>query len=353
MQKAQTGDIEVPREQWNSFLESFSGQHEAWLTTVFVDPKRGEAAERDNCRLMAISQSADSKIDVVLDCNGEELKHTVTNPARLVFKRDEQGAHEGLEITTTDDTVVTLRFRAAAKPELLDGVFTSKDESPSIARTVHIRLGPTELDGDLAVPAGAKAVVLFAHGSGSSRFSPRNRHVAEALQQAGLGTLLLDLLTRQEEEIDAYTGELRFNIALLGVRLIGATRWMKEQPALQRLNVGYFGASTGAAAALVAAAELRNVVGAVVSRGGRPDLAGESLRHVTAPTLLIVGSRDDVVLALNKAALAELRGEKRLVVVEGATHLFEEPGALERVAQLARDWFLGHLVDMTASRNAA
>lgn len=195
------------------------------------------------------------------------------------------------------------------------------------------------LEGNLALPAQTTGVILFAHGSGSSRWSPRNQYVAQTLQQAGFATLLIDLLTAQEEQQDHQTAQLRFNIDLLGERVIGATNWLTSQPETQHLKIGYFGASTGAAAALVAAAEHPSRVGAVVSRGGRPDLARDFLPRVQAPTLLIVGSRDSAVIPLNQMALTLLPGEKRLELVEGATHLFEEPGALEQVARLATQWF--------------
>jgi len=206
------------------------------------------------------------------------------------------------------------------------------------AKSVTVPVGDVALEGDLSVPRGARGVVLFAHGSGSSRHSPRNRYVAEALQEAGLATLLIDLLTPEEEAIDLRTQHLRFDIGLLAERLIGATDWLTQTPDSRDLKIGCFGASTGAAAALVAAAERPEVVGAVVSRGGRPDLAGAALTRVRPPTLLIVGGRDPAVIELNREALAMLRGEKQLVIVPGATHLFEESGALEKVAELAREW---------------
>ena len=199
------------------------------------------------------------------------------------------------------------------------------------------------LEGTLSIPQDATGVVLFAHGSGSSRHSPRNRLVAGELQRAGLGTLLFDLLSEEEERVDARTGELRFDIGLLARRVIAATDWLREQAATDWLPIGCFGASTGAAAALVAAAERSDVVGAVVSRGGRPDLAGEALGRVRAPTLLIVGGRDELVLDLNRQAQAKLNADTELEVIPDATHLFEEPGKLERVAELARDWFVRHL----------
>jgi len=193
------------------------------------------------------------------------------------------------------------------------------------------------------VPRTAQGIVLFAHGSGSSRHSPRNRYVAQVLNEADLATLLMDLLTRDEEAIDIQTRQLRFDINLLAERLVHAVDWLAENAQTRMLVMGCFGASTGAAAALIAAAERPLHVAAVVSRGGRPDLAGDALRRVQAPTLLIVGGEDHVVIDLNRQALAELRGEKKLEVIPGATHLFEEQGALEAVAQLATDWFLRYL----------
>jgi len=194
------------------------------------------------------------------------------------------------------------------------------------------------LNGDLTLPADALGVVVFAHGSGSSRHSRRNRAVAEAMQQAKLGTLLLDLLTEREERADAVTGQFRFDIALLAERVVGAVDWTRASTAAAA--IGLFGASTGAAAALIAAAQRAEDVRAVVSRGGRPDLADAWLDAVVAPTLLIVGGRDEVVIDLNRQAFERLNGTKDLQIVSGATHLFEEPGALDRVAQLARDWFV-------------
>jgi dienelactone hydrolase len=212
------------------------------------------------------------------------------------------------------------------------------------ARAVRITVGAVTLDGDLVVPPGARGIVLFAHGSGSSRKSPRNRRVAGQLQEAGLATLLFDLLTQDEERRDAVTAELRFNIELLADRLARATDWVASQPSLRELPVGYFGASTGGGAALVAAALRPHAVHAIVSRGGRPDLAGEYLPLVKAPTLLIVGGRDTPVIEMNRAAFDQLRlVQKQLVLVPGATHLFEEPGTLDRVANLASAWFVRYL----------
>jgi len=211
-------------------------------------------------------------------------------------------------------------------------------------RLVRVKAGPVTLEGTLSLPVGARGVVLFAHGSGSSRHSVRNRHVARLLNEAGLATLLIDLLTADEEAIDRLTAHLRFDISLLAERLVSATEWLTQFPDTRHLRIGYFGASTGAAAALVAAADRPQEVGAIVSRGGRPDLAGPALPRVQAPTLLIVGGNDLQVIELNRMALAQLRCEKRLVIVPGATHLFEEPGALDDVARLAREWFERYLV---------
>ena len=208
---------------------------------------------------------------------------------------------------------------------------------------VRISAGSVALEGNLSLPDHAIALVLFAHGSGSSRQSPRNQFVARTLNNAGLGTLLFDLLTSEEELLDTRTAEIRFDIDLLAERLVQATKWAKQQQAALALRIGYFGSSTGGSAALVAAAELTREVGAVVSRGGRPDLAGEALPKVQAPTLLIVGGEDDVVIELNEQARAKMQCEVMLEIVPGATHLFEEPGALEQVAKLASDWFRDHI----------
>jgi putative phosphoribosyl transferase len=210
-------------------------------------------------------------------------------------------------------------------------------------RTVLIDAGGVALHGDLAVPHGAQGLVVFAHGSGSSRHSSRNRYVAEELRQGNLGTLLMDLLTPAEEQVDMHTRHIRFDIGLLADRLIGAMRWLDTQDDTRGLAVGLFGASTGGGASLVAAARRPDRVDAVVSRGGRPDLAAEELRHVRAPTLLVVGGRDSVVIDLNKQAMGQMKAPVRLEIVPGATHLFEEPGTLEQVAHLAREWFVRYL----------
>jgi dienelactone hydrolase len=214
--------------------------------------------------------------------------------------------------------------------------------STGTAREIRLPVGDEAVGADLSLPADAVGLVVFAHGSGSSRRSPRNRLVAAALQRAGLATLLLDLLTPAEERRDLVTREHRFDIPLLADRLMTATRWVAGQRELARLPVGYFGASTGAAAALIAAARLENAVAAVVSRGGRPDLAGDTLPGVRAPTLLIVGGDDDIVIRLNEEAMQRMRCERSLEIVPGASHLFEEPGTLERVCELATGWFERH-----------
>jgi pimeloyl-ACP methyl ester carboxylesterase len=212
---------------------------------------------------------------------------------------------------------------------------------------VEIAAGSAVLEADLAVPESAPGIVLFVHGSGSSRHSPRNRYVADELQRAGLATVLVDLLTAQEEVVDTRTRALRFDIGLLSARTAAMVDFLAEHEPISGLAIGLFGASTGAAAALVAAAQRSESVAAIVSRGGRPDLAGDYLRQVRRPTLLIVGERDQTVVELNRAAMRELAGATRLVIVPGATHLFEEPGALEQVAHLARDWFVAHLTGST------
>ena len=206
---------------------------------------------------------------------------------------------------------------------------------------VEIQSGKVMLPGELILPRDAQGVVLFAHGSGSSRHSPRNQFVAQIIRAEGVGTLLFDLLTREEESIDAHTGYLRFNIELLAERLIAATEWVEKE--FDQLGIGYFGSSTGGGAALVAAAEKGDAVGAVVSRGGRPDLAGQSLRFVRAPTQLIAGGLDYSVIEMNRWAYTQLKCEKELTIVPGASHLFEEPGTLEEVALLAGGWFQAHL----------
>ncbi|MFC7385279.1 dienelactone hydrolase family protein [Sphaerisporangium rhizosphaerae] len=210
-------------------------------------------------------------------------------------------------------------------------------------RSLAVPAGDVSLGADVAVPPDARGVVVFAHGSGSGRHSPRNRHVAAELNEAGLATVLMDLLTREEEEMDAFTGALRFDIGLLAERVVAVTDWVARQERLSALGIGIFGASTGAAAALVAAARRPDTVRAVVSRGGRPDLAGDHLREVRQPTLLIVGGDDPMVIVLNREAMERMPGPTGFAVIPGATHLFEEPGTLDEVARLAGEWFVRHL----------
>jgi pimeloyl-ACP methyl ester carboxylesterase len=215
---------------------------------------------------------------------------------------------------------------------------TGRDEG-----LIHVPAGSVSLEGNLLIPGGATGVALFAHGSGSSRFSSRNRYVAQVLREGGLGTLLLDLLTQEEELVDTRTAHLRFDIELLADRLVATVQWLAREKATERLKVGFFGASTGAGAALVAAARLPDRISAIVSRGGRPDLAGAALPNVKAPTLLIVGGEDKPVIQMNQQAYERMTAPREIVIVPGATHLFEEPGALEAVARLARDWFQRYL----------
>ena len=221
-------------------------------------------------------------------------------------------------------------------------------------RLVSITLGAAKLDGNLVIPAAAQGIVLFAHGSGSSRHSPRNRYVAQVLNNASFATLLIDLLTAEEEIIDRRTHHLRFDIGLLASRLVGATDWLQQNPITRSLKIGYLGASTGSAAALIAATDRPEAISAIVSRGGRPDLAGTALTRVRTPTLLIVGGNDPIVLDLNCNALARIATEKHLEIVPGATHLFEESGTLEQVAQLASQWFQRYLsLDNRFSRSSS
>jgi putative phosphoribosyl transferase len=230
-------------------------------------------------------------------------------------------------------------------PRCAPGVEVDISDMRSTVSEIRIPAGSVTLDGELSLPHDARGVVLFAHGSGSSRHSPRNQFVANVLQESGHGTLLFDLLTKQEEAAEAETGHLRFNIALLAERLVHATEALETDIEAAKLDVGFFGSSTGGGAALVAAARLGEDVRAVVSRGGRPDLAGADLRLVNAPTLLIVGGDDEDVIALNEEAMRALACEKRLMIVPGAGHLFEEPGTLEQVANAAAEWFTRHFSD--------
>jgi len=263
-----------------------------------------------------------------------------------VFHDDETSAMKPLDRTPTESAAKRPKhFRPASEPQAQSGGGTAMQESPDTRHfEVSVDLGEVSLKGDLVIPSGASAIVVFAHGSGSSRLSPRNRFVAEALNKANLATLLFDLLTPEEEQAEAQTRHLRFDIALLARRLSGAVDWAGREERTKNMRIGLFGASTGAAAALVTATERPDRVAAVVSRGGRPDLAGDALPDVSAPTLLIVGGADTQVIELNREAAESLQCETRIDIVPDASHLFEEPGALEQVADLARQWFERHLI---------
>jgi predicted alpha/beta-hydrolase family hydrolase len=213
----------------------------------------------------------------------------------------------------------------------------------ALESTIKIPVGNAKVEGNLFLPSGTHGVVVFAHGSGSSRYSPRNQYIAQEFNKAQLGTLLFDLLTQDEEQEDEFTAQYRFDIPLLAGRLVGVTKWLRNHSQTRPLSLGYFGASTGAAAALIAAAKMPHEVEAVVSRGGRPDLVGEYLADVKAPTLLVVGGLDVEVIDLNRQAMRQMTNKNRLVIVEGATHLFEEPGKLEEVARVAMEWFSRYL----------
>lgn len=236
-----------------------------------------------------------------------------------------------------------MRFLFSTLPFKKDAVKTAQEQTRRPATGVEIPINGRTLEGELVVPEHAKGIVVFAHGSGSSRFSPRNQFVAKTIQESGNGTLLFDLLTHGEEMEDEFTGQYRFNIAMLADRLVCTARWLFDQPELEDYGIGFFGSSTGGGAALVAAAELGTKIDAVVSRGGRPDLADESLPRVMSPTLLLVGGLDHEVIALNEQALGRLRCPKELKIIPGATHLFEEPGTLAAVAIAASAWFRKYL----------
>jgi putative phosphoribosyl transferase len=371
------GDIvEIPPEDWIGFFDSFSRQHEGWLASIEITlgkEKRTALRDRPLDGISCDHLSVRDEIYLSFEGGaGEHLTHPVRNPMKVVFRRDLEGAHEGIDINSADGSLTSVRFRSAAKPETLDGLVSETKLAPRSAKYLagrrkpqppsgsdpspmafHIPADGVLLEGELRIPANAKGVVLFAHGSGSSRHSPRNQYVARVLGKASFATLLMDLLTLEEERRDQRSAGLRFHIELLARRLTAATWWLKEQSATANLHIGYFGASTGAAAALVAAARLTGKVSAIVSRGGRPDLAGMALHKVIAPTLLIVGENDPEVLALNREAYYAIPSEKRLEIVPEATHLFEEPGTLERVAQLASNWFDTHLASPGQKPEAA
>jgi len=371
------GDIvEIPAEQWIGFFDSFSRQHEGWLASIEITEGNAKRTELRDRPLEGIScDQIGARDEIYLSFDGGEgvnLTHPVRNPMKVVFRRDIEGAHEGIDLNSADGSLTSVRFRIPAKPETLDGLLTEANLAPACGNSLagrrksnaqsasdpsvmafHLPAEGVLLDGELTIPTSAKGVVLFAHGSGSSRHSPRNQYVARVLQQASFATLLMDLLTMEEERRDRRTAGLRFDIELLARRLTAVTWWIKDQSATANLHIGYFGASTGAAAALVAAARLTGKVSAIVSRGGRPDLAGMALHKVIAPTLLIVGENDPEVLAHNREAYYAIPSEKKMEIVPRATHLFEERGALERVAQLARDWFDAHLASPGRKSEAA
>jgi putative phosphoribosyl transferase len=370
----QTGSAELSPEEWIPFFNSFSRQHEGWLADITIRKEGEEKTEVRDCRLQGISSDHLSARDEIYLSfgrgQGDHITHAIKNPIKTIFQRDARGAHAGIEITSSDGTITNLRFRAAALPETLNGVLddeaggcakaTPAKEEPGASTPppprkigVHIPSEHTVLEGDLSIAADSRGVVLFAHGSGSSRHSPRNRYVAEELQKAGFGTLLMDLLTAEEEALDERTAAMRFDIELLAKRLVAATWWLVDQSDTAGLPIGYFGASTGAAAALVAAADASDLISAVVSRGGRPDLAGSALNRVIMPTLLIVGERDEKVIELNQNAYELIPATKKLEIVPGATHLFEEPGALDSVARLAAHWFATYLARADESWRAA
>jgi putative phosphoribosyl transferase len=303
-------------------------------------------AEEPAKLVVAVPVSAPETCDAIGDLVDDIVCAATPEPFRAV------GLWYGDFTQTSDDEVHDLLARAGRehpdKPPGHDvaGARIEREvvtDGHTMERTVRLAAGPVVLEGTLVVPESARGVVLFAHGSGSSRHSPRNRFVARELQRGGLATLLIDLLTTGEEAIDERTHQLRFDIRLLAERLVGAIDWLNVQPETRTLAIGLFGASTGAGAALVAAAERPRGIRAVVSRGGRPDLAGAALPQVRAPTLLIVGELDEPVIRLNEEAMARMRAPVELKIVAGATHLFEERGTLEQVARLARDWFERHL----------
>jgi putative phosphoribosyl transferase len=251
--------------------------------------------------------------------------------------------YEDFAQISDEDVVRLLEIGRRAAIDHEGSMKHAAEEDKSGEELVRIPAGTGNIEGSMVMPSKVEGIVVFAHGSGSSRFSPRNQYVAKILNEAGIATLLIDLLTKEEEEIDMQTRKLRFDTELLAERLIGATEWIKKNPSTKRLSLGYFGASTGAAAALIAAVKIQpEHVQAIVSRGGRPDLAMKYLPKIEAPILFIVGELDDIVIDLNKEAMKHLRSEKRLEIVPGASHLFEEPGKLEQVARLATAWFMKH-----------
>jgi putative phosphoribosyl transferase len=315
---------ELPRAEWARFLNAFGRQYETAQARI-----EGEDEYRPLKGVRVLDNGA---IEIAFGGSGGDV--LVRNPRTIAVRRA-NGLASALEIEDESGKVTALRLKSAVTPAMLDGI------APGELRRVEevkIKVDSGHVGGTLTVPADAQGIVIFAHGSGSGRFSPRNQLVASRLQQSGFATLLMDLLTEFEEAIDNATAELRFDIPFLGWRLAAVTDWVRQRPEIGALSAGYFGASTGAAAALVAAAD-RDDIGAIVSRGGRPDLAGSALRRVRAPTLLLVGENDPEVIRLNRLAAAQIPAKHKLEIVPGATHLFEEPGALELVAERASEWF--------------
>jgi putative phosphoribosyl transferase len=329
-------DDEIPRQRWQEVLQAFGAQHRLAAAAVESVGPGGMQPAGNYRPLSNIRLGADGALEIVFDRDREVVR--IKDPRHLRV-REGGGVHWGLEIESADGTLTTLRLRNAVSADMLDGMEERvTDRSATMRGEVDIPVARGRVSGSLTIPAGPHGLVIFAHGSGSSRFSPRNQLVAAVLQKSGFATLLMDLLTPSEERIDEVTAELRFDIPFLARRLVEVTDWARRQPATRELNAGYFGASTGAAAALAAAAD-RDDIGAIVSRGGRPDLAGDALERVTAPTLLLVGANDDVVIGLNRIAYERLRGVRKLEIIPGASHLFEEPGTLEKVAERASEWF--------------
>jgi dienelactone hydrolase len=329
----------IRRSEWPAFFPAFTAQHLGWL--VRLD---GVMGGRGELPLRAISMTPTGAIELHLASPGTGDRPTVhrviADPIEVRIDERSDGAVEVLWGLWRAGGELSVRFAAVIAPELVDGVLP--EEAAATERAVQIQTPGAGLDGDLTIPIRPKGLVLFAHGSGSSRFSPRNRFVASVLNEHGFATLLFDLLTPREEQVDQRSGHLRFDIALLAARLVDAIDWAAEDPDTAALALGIFGASTGAAAALHAASR-RPSVRSVVARGGRPDLAGKVLGRVGCPVLLIVGERDEVVVDLNRQAHQMLREPKQLVVIPGATHLFPEPGTLDTVARLAARWFAEHL----------
>lgn len=330
----------IRRAEWPAFFSAFTAQHIGWL--VRLD---GVMGGRGELPLHWIGTTPTGAIELHLASPGigerPTVHRTIPDPIEVRLDERSDGAVEELWVLGRSGGELSVRFAAIIAPELVDGMLP--DEAAATERAVQINTPDAVLDGDLTIPVLAKGLVLFAHGSGSSRHSPRNRFVASILNDHAFATLLFDLLTPREEQIDQRSGHLRFDIELLTSRLLEAVDWAAGDPDTARLPLGLFGASTGAAAALQAAAR-RPAVRAVVSRGGRPDLAGGALARVGCAVLLLVGERDEVVLSLNRQACMVLRGPKQLTIVPGATHLFPEPGTLDTAARLAARWFAEHLL---------